>query len=256
MAVDRNVLLAFAPSGSREVRLGSLDFPGEVVFSLDEVPGRRGDDWGNYPRGAALALRRRHRLGEGIVGVVSGELHGGGVSSSAAVGVAYLLALRGGQRAERPARGERRPGPGDRERLPRPAQRHPRPGGHTPLAPRAPPEGRLRHRRSRTDPRAARPAAVHDPPGLLRREAVARRDRVQPEGLRMRRGGPGAPRGRGPRRWRGRARQRHRRGVRRPSTPPERRPGPPRRPLLLRGRPRPARRRSPGRPGTSPGSGP
>jgi galacturonokinase len=93
MAIDQSVLLAYALSGSRQVRLGSLDFDGEVEFSLDDVPGKQAQDWGNYPRGAALALQQHHRLERGIVGVIAGKLHGGGVSSSAAVGVAYLLAF-------------------------------------------------------------------------------------------------------------------------------------------------------------------
>ncbi|RUL87857.1 galactokinase family protein [Tautonia sociabilis] len=94
MAIDRSVLLAFAPSGSSRVRLESLDFEGMVEFSLDDVPGPTPGDWGNFPRGAVLALRhRRHEVGQGIVGVVAGELLGGGVSSSAAVGIALLLAI-------------------------------------------------------------------------------------------------------------------------------------------------------------------
>src|SRR5262249_8406686 len=64
-----------------------------VRFDLAAVPGRRDDDWGNFPRGAARALQGRYRLERGLVGVTSGRLHGGGVSSSAAVGVAFLLAF-------------------------------------------------------------------------------------------------------------------------------------------------------------------
>jgi galacturonokinase len=93
MAIDRGVYLAYAPSGSGEVRLSSLDFPGVVRFDLGDVPGRQADDWGNFPRGAALALQDRYRLERGLVGVTAGRLHGGGVSSSAAVGVAFLLAF-------------------------------------------------------------------------------------------------------------------------------------------------------------------
>jgi galacturonokinase len=92
MALDRSVLLAYAGSPEPEVRTDSLDFPDRVQFRLADVPPRRGD-WGDFPRGAALALQGSYRLGRGIVGVVSGKLHGGGVSSSAAVGVAFLLAL-------------------------------------------------------------------------------------------------------------------------------------------------------------------
>jgi galacturonokinase len=96
MAIDRGVYLAYAPSppsAPAEVRLDSLDFPGSVRFTLGEVPPRQGDDWGNFPRGAVAVLRRHHRLERGLVGVVVGQLHGGGVSSSAAVGIAYLLAF-------------------------------------------------------------------------------------------------------------------------------------------------------------------
>jgi galactokinase len=57
MAIDQSVFLAYAPSDSPFVRLGSLDFPGTVEFTLDDVPGRRADDWGNFPRGAARALQ-------------------------------------------------------------------------------------------------------------------------------------------------------------------------------------------------------
>src|SRR5690242_3930508 len=52
MAIDQSVLLAFAASGSREVRLSSMDFAGEVAFAVDAVPAKQADDWGNYPRGA------------------------------------------------------------------------------------------------------------------------------------------------------------------------------------------------------------
>jgi galacturonokinase len=95
MAIDWSVLLAYAPSDSGQVRLESLDFPGTVEFPIDAVPARRADDWGNFPRGAALALRERFGsgLGRGLLGITTGRLHGGGVSSSAAVGVAFLLAF-------------------------------------------------------------------------------------------------------------------------------------------------------------------
>jgi galacturonokinase len=93
MAIDECVFLAHAPSDSPLVRLGSLSFPDPVEFTLDNVPGARANDWGNYPRGAVQAMQGRYRLRRGIVGLTSGELHGGGVSSSAAVGVAFLLAF-------------------------------------------------------------------------------------------------------------------------------------------------------------------
>src|SRR5262245_48282914 len=71
MAIDRGVYLAYAPSPSGEVRLSSLDFPGVIRFDIGDVPGRQADDWGNFPRGAAMALRSRHRLARGLVGVTA-----------------------------------------------------------------------------------------------------------------------------------------------------------------------------------------
>ena len=93
LALDRGVLLAYAPAGGREVRLASLAFPGEVRFALDDVPDRREGDWGNFARGAVRALALEHSLGRGLVGVTAGAVSEGGLSSSAAIGVAYLLAL-------------------------------------------------------------------------------------------------------------------------------------------------------------------
>jgi len=93
MALDHGALLAYAPSPARQVRLSSLDFPGEVIFALDDVPEMRKGEWGNYARGAVRALQQRHPLHTGIVGLTAGGLSEGGLGSSAAIGVAYLLAL-------------------------------------------------------------------------------------------------------------------------------------------------------------------
>jgi len=92
MAVDRAVHVAYVPMAG-QVRLSSLDFPGEVAFSLPDVPSRRDGDWGNFARGAVCALQQRYPLRYGIQGVTAGRLDGGGLSSSAAIGVALLLAL-------------------------------------------------------------------------------------------------------------------------------------------------------------------
>lgn len=93
MAIDQAVLMAYAPSASNEVRLNSLDYPGEVRFYLDDVPDRKPGDWGNFPRGAARVLQKNNHLGTGICGVTAGRFGAGGLSSSAAVSVALLLAL-------------------------------------------------------------------------------------------------------------------------------------------------------------------
>ena len=93
MALDRGVLLAYAPAAGPQVRLSSLSFSGQIEFSLNQIPARPVGDWGDYARGAARALQARYTLPEGLVGLTEGRLGEGGLSSSAAVGVAYLLAL-------------------------------------------------------------------------------------------------------------------------------------------------------------------
>ena len=94
LAIDRGTLLAFAPSDAPKVNLSSLDYPGSVRFRLAAIPPRRQGDWGDYARGAALALvQSGGPLSRGLVGVVSGAGSEGGLASSASVGLAYLLAL-------------------------------------------------------------------------------------------------------------------------------------------------------------------
>jgi galactokinase/galacturonokinase len=93
MTIDQAVLMAFAPNATRRVEIESLNFKQPVAFELDKVPPYQKGDWGNYIRGAALALQQRHQLERGLVGVVGGDMPIGGLSSSAAVTIAYLLAL-------------------------------------------------------------------------------------------------------------------------------------------------------------------
>ena len=95
MAIDQGVTLAYARAPGREVRLSSLNFPNDVRFDLDAIDPVQPGDWGNYIRGAAFALAQAgHTLNCGLIGLVSGrQWSEGGLSSSAAVGIAYLMAL-------------------------------------------------------------------------------------------------------------------------------------------------------------------
>ncbi|OAE25887.1 hypothetical protein AXG93_2145s1870 [Marchantia polymorpha subsp. ruderalis] len=105
MAINRGVVLGFVPSDDTTVVLTSSQFSGTVHFSLDNLlPARPSrihvtateDAWGDYARGAAFALQNKgYKLTKGIRGYMEGSrgFDGGGLSSSATVGVAYLLAL-------------------------------------------------------------------------------------------------------------------------------------------------------------------
>lgn len=93
MTLNQVILLAFVPRADRHVCVESLNFAHRVEFDLDNVPPRSPGDWGNYVRGAVLSLREKYTLRVGMDAIVEGEMPIGGLSSSAAVGVAYLLAL-------------------------------------------------------------------------------------------------------------------------------------------------------------------
>jgi galactokinase len=93
LTLDRAVVFAFRPSDDERVDVSSLDEIEPATFRLGAVPPAVPGDWGNFVRGAALALEARAPLRRGVVGVLAGEMSPGGMSSSAAVGIASLLAL-------------------------------------------------------------------------------------------------------------------------------------------------------------------
>jgi len=93
MALNAAVYLAYAPVDNGYIRVQSLDFPDEEYFDLNTVPGMVPGFWGNYLRGAVLSLKQHYVLKRGINAIVSGKLPIGGLSSSAAVTTAYLMAL-------------------------------------------------------------------------------------------------------------------------------------------------------------------
>ncbi|KAJ8567838.1 hypothetical protein K7X08_020560 [Anisodus acutangulus] len=115
MTINKGILLGFVPSNDTQVTLQSGQFNGEVRFRVDEVqvPKHMSETnglteqmdssktqeeckWGNYARGALYALQSRgNHLKTGITGFICGSegLDSSGLSSSAAVGIAYLLAF-------------------------------------------------------------------------------------------------------------------------------------------------------------------
>jgi galacturonokinase len=99
-AIDRPVLLTFAPSSGPESEVLSVNFGARTPpIAHDAIGEKVPGDWGNYLRGAIRALDRYARetgqtsLRVGIQGVLESDMPIGGLSSSAAVTLAYLLAL-------------------------------------------------------------------------------------------------------------------------------------------------------------------
>ncbi len=93
MALDVSVDLLYSPDDAGFVRVQSMDFPDEEYFHIDRVPEMLPGFWGNYIRGSVLSLARDFKLRKGFKAVIRGRLPMGGLSSSAAVTTAYLMAL-------------------------------------------------------------------------------------------------------------------------------------------------------------------
>ena len=92
-AIDRGVRIAYAMEESGAVEVRSLQFPGALRWRVDGVPPERLGDWADHLRGATIALGRRFSLRAGLRAAIEGELPIGGLSSSAAVILAFLSAL-------------------------------------------------------------------------------------------------------------------------------------------------------------------
>ena len=75
------------------VVLDSETFSGHVEFDIAAPTLMKQGNWGDYARGAKFALQKRFQLKTGITGVIKGSLPVGGLSSSAAVLIAYVMAF-------------------------------------------------------------------------------------------------------------------------------------------------------------------
>ena len=92
-AIDKGVDLRFDVVESSRVTLRSETFAGDVAFDIATPTLVKQGNWGDYARGAKFALQKRFQLRHGIDGVIKGSLPVGGLSSSAAVLVAYVMAF-------------------------------------------------------------------------------------------------------------------------------------------------------------------
>ncbi len=92
-AINMGVDLWFTPTDDGIVRLKSETFDGSVEFDITRPTQVKENNWGDYARGAKYALKKRFGLRHGIDGVIKGSLPIGGLSSSAAVLIAYVMAF-------------------------------------------------------------------------------------------------------------------------------------------------------------------
>ena len=90
---DMGIYLTWTQNSSGKIRLYSINYKQLVEFPLDSIPSRKEGCWSDYAKGAVYALRSKGNISRGIDGIIRGTFPGGGLSSSAAVSIAYLSAL-------------------------------------------------------------------------------------------------------------------------------------------------------------------
>ena len=93
LAIDKGIHIAYAPKHNGVVEMSSLQFAKRAQWHIASVPAQKQFDWADYLRGATLALSKHHKLAVGLCGVIEGSLPIGGLSSSAAVIISFLIAL-------------------------------------------------------------------------------------------------------------------------------------------------------------------
>ena len=93
LAIDKGIHIAYGVKKNGVVEMGSMQFPKRAQWHVSQVPEKPVGDWADYLRGATWALSKQYTLKMGICGVIEGTLPIGGLSSSAAVIIAFLSAL-------------------------------------------------------------------------------------------------------------------------------------------------------------------
>jgi len=93
LAIDKGIHIAYRPKMNGVVELVSLQFAKRAQWHVASVPEEKENDWADYLRGATYILNQHYQLRVGLSGVIEGSLPIGGLSSSAAVILAFLKAL-------------------------------------------------------------------------------------------------------------------------------------------------------------------
>ena len=93
LAIDKGIHIAYSRKENGVVELQSLNFPKRAQFHVNGIPEEKVGDWADHMRGAAKQLVEKYPLRYGISAVIEGTLPIGGLSSSAAVIIAFMTAL-------------------------------------------------------------------------------------------------------------------------------------------------------------------
>ena len=93
LAIDKGIYIACSPKMNGVIEVQSIDFPKRAQFHIKAVEERKVGDWADYLRGATKELSEKYPLNVGMSAVIEGTMPIGGLSSSAAVTIAFLVAL-------------------------------------------------------------------------------------------------------------------------------------------------------------------
>lgn len=93
LAINKGIHIAYSRKENGVVELQSLNFPKRAQFHVREIPDEKVGDWADHMRGAAKMLEEKYPIRYGISAVIEGTLPIGGLSSSAAVIIAFMSAL-------------------------------------------------------------------------------------------------------------------------------------------------------------------
>ncbi len=93
LAVNKGIHIAYRKNTNGVIEISSLNFDNRLQWHVVSTPKHKENDWADYLRGATIALRKRYHLEIGLNAVIEGSLPIGGLSSSAAVIIAFLSAL-------------------------------------------------------------------------------------------------------------------------------------------------------------------
>lgn len=92
-AIDRGVELLYSPTSDGSIVVHSENYADIAYFNVFDEILERGFVWGDFVKGAVMALKRKYQLKRGFCGLIKGSLPVGGLSSSAAVILSYLQAI-------------------------------------------------------------------------------------------------------------------------------------------------------------------
>jgi galactokinase len=91
-ALDHGVDFLYIPTETGVINLFSTNFEGQVLFPLTSIPPKY-QNWGRYVQAAIYKLSKIGAIKRGVQGLICGSMPVGGLSSSSAVLLCYIMAL-------------------------------------------------------------------------------------------------------------------------------------------------------------------